>query len=199
MRSYAARQMTTAHQRHPILVPLVLQDCSTQTTTHLVDIIQTVSRYLINNYLFLLLGLYHHPLFNTMAISVLALPFTAKTMMRVRYLVSGLPKEVTVNDAQIRQSVVRSIKTIIDHIKDILEITPPELVADIYERGIVLTGGGALLRNIDVAIAEATQIPVRVVDDPLTCVVRGTGLLLDNPELLRDIVVPSAQEGPRRR
>src|SRR3989338_346603 len=124
--------------------------------------------------------------------SPLATPL--ETTMRGRDLVSGLPKEVVVNDTQIRQSMTRSVKTIIDHIKDILEITPPELVADIYERGIVLTGGSALLRNISVAIAEATQIPVRVADDPLTCVVRGTGLLLDNPELLKDIVVSSAQE-----
>ena len=124
--------------------------------------------------------------------SPLATPL--ETTMRGRDLVSGLPKEVVVNDTQIRQSMTRSVKTIIDHIKDILEITPPELVADIYERGIVLTGGSALLRNISVAIAEATQIPVRVADDPLTCVVRGTGLLLDNPELLKEIVVSSAQE-----
>lgn len=124
--------------------------------------------------------------------SPLAAPL--ETTMRGRDLVSGLPKEVAVNDSQIRQSMTRSIRTIIDHIKDILEVTPPELVADIYERGIVLTGGGALLRNIGAAIAEATQIPVRAADDPLTCVVRGTGLLLDNPELLKNIVVPSAQE-----
>ena len=127
--------------------------------------------------------------------SPLAAPL--ETTMRGRDLVSGLPKEVIVNDSQIRQAMARSVKTIIDNVKDILEITPPELVADIYERGIVLTGGGSLLRNINVAIAEATQIPVRVADDPLTCVVRGTGLLLDNPELLKEIVVPSAQEGPR--
>lgn len=124
--------------------------------------------------------------------SPLAAPM--ETTMRGRDLVSGLPKEVIVNDSQIRQAIARSVRTIIDSVKDILEITPPELVADIYERGIVLTGGGALLRNINVAIAEATQIPVRVADDPLTCVVRGTGLLLDNPELLKEIVVPSAQE-----
>src|SRR3990167_328329 len=98
--------------------------------------------------------------------SPLAAPL--ETTMRGRDLVSGLPKEVIVNDSQIRQAMARSVKTIIDNVKDILEITPPELVADIYERGIVLTGGGSLLRNINVAIAEATQIPVRVADDPLT-------------------------------
>lgn len=118
-----------------------------------------------------------------------------ETTMRGRDLVSGLPKEVTVNDTQIRQAIARSIKIVIDNIKDILEITPPELVADIYERGIVLTGGGALLKNLDVAISDATKIPVRVADDPLTCVVRGTGILLDDPQLLKDVAVASAQEG----
>jgi rod shape-determining protein MreB len=122
-----------------------------------------------------------------------------ETTMRGRDLVSGLPKEVVVSDAQVRQAMARGVRTIVDSIKDTLEVTPPELVADIYERGIVLTGGGALLRNLDVAIAEATQIPVRVADDPLTCVVRGTGILLDNPALLRDVTVPSAQEGPSGR
>lgn len=126
-----------------------------------------------------------------------AAPLTSRleATMRGRDLISGLPKEVTVNDVQVRQAMARSVRNIIDSIKDTLEVTPPELVADIYERGIVLTGGGALLKNIDVAIAEATQIPVRVADDPLTCVVRGTGILLDSPELLKDVNVPSAQEG----
>ena len=118
-----------------------------------------------------------------------------ETTMRGRDLVSGLPKEVVVNDTQVRQAMARSIRVMIDTIKSTLEVTPPELVADIYERGIVLAGGGALLKNIDVAIAEATQIPVRIADDPLTCVVRGTGILLDNPELLKDVTIPSAQEG----
>ncbi|MFA5954612.1 MAG: rod shape-determining protein [Patescibacteria group bacterium] len=119
-----------------------------------------------------------------------------ETTMRGRDLVSGLPKEVVVNDTQVRQAMNRSIKIIIEHVRGILEVTPPELVADIYERGIVLIGGGALLRNIDRAISEATQIPVRVADDPLTCVVRGTGILLDNPELLKEVAIPSAQELP---
>lgn len=129
-----------------------------------------------------------------------AAPLSApiESTMRGRDLSSGLPKEVLVNDTQIRQALSRSVRTIVDHIKDVLEVAPPELVADIYERGIVLTGGGALLRNLPIAINEATQIPVRVADDPLTCVVRGTGILLDTPELLKSVVVPSAQDGVGR-
>lgn len=116
-----------------------------------------------------------------------------ETTMRGRDLVSGLPREVVVSDAQIRQALARSIRTIVENVKLILEKTPPELVADIYERGIVLTGGGALLKNLDLAIAEATLIPVRIADDPLTCVVRGTGILLDNLELLEDVMIPSTR------
>lgn len=115
--------------------------------------------------------------------------------MRGRDLLSGLPKEIMVNDGQIREAMERSIRTIVENIKATLEATPPELVADIYERGIVLTGGGALLRGIDKLISQQAAIPVRVADDPLTSVVRGAGLLLDDPDLLRDITLPSATEG----
>lgn len=111
--------------------------------------------------------------------------------LRGRDLLSGLPHEIMVNDGQIREALSRSIKTIMDHIKSILEITPPELVADIYRRGIVITGGGALLRGIDRAITEGTGLPVRVAEDPLTAVARGAGMLLENPSLLEDVTLPS--------
>jgi len=114
--------------------------------------------------------------------------------MRGRDMISGLPKEIIVTDDQIREAMSRSIKTIVENVKAALEITPPELVADIYERGIILAGGGALLKGIDRILSQNTEIPVRVADDPLTCVVRGTGILLDNPDLLKDIALPSSQE-----
>ncbi len=118
--------------------------------------------------------------------------------MRGRDMVTGLPKEIIVNDEQIRTSIERSVKTIVEHIKTVLESTPPELVADIYERGIVLTGGGALLHGLDKLISRAAAIPVRVADDPLTCVVRGTGILLDSIDLLRNIALPSSQDMERQ-
>jgi len=114
--------------------------------------------------------------------------------MRGRDLLTGLPKEIIVNDAQIRDAMKKSINVIIENIKATLEITPPELVADIYERGLVLAGGGALLRGLDQLISESADVPVRVADDPLTCVGRGTGMLLDNIELLREIALPSTTE-----
>ncbi|NIP32358.1 rod shape-determining protein MreB, partial [Candidatus Saccharibacteria bacterium] len=114
--------------------------------------------------------------------------------MRGRDLLTGLPKEIIVNDAQIREAMSRSINLIIENIKATLEVTPPELVADIYERGLVLAGGGALLRGLDRLISEEADVPVRIADDPLTCVARGTGMLLDNPELLREIALPATSE-----
>ncbi len=113
--------------------------------------------------------------------------------MRGRDLMTGLPREATVTDAQIREALARSTRSIIENIKATLEVTPPELVADIYERGIVLTGGGAMLRGIAAAISEAAHIPVRIADDPLTCVVRGAGLLLEDKLLLATIALPSAR------
>ena len=121
-----------------------------------------------------------------------------EAQMRGRDLVTGLPKEIIVNDEQIREALAKSIRAIIDNIKATLEVTPPELVADIYERGILLTGGGALLKGIDVAISRATQIPVTVSDDPLTAVVRGTGYLLDDMQLLKNIATPSTTEDVSR-
>ena len=109
--------------------------------------------------------------------------------MRGRDLVSGLPKEIMISDAHVREAISKSLKTIVDNIKETLETTPPELVADIHERGLLVSGGGALLRGIDELIYRATQIPVRIADDPLTSVARGAGMLLDEPELLAEVVV----------
>lgn len=114
--------------------------------------------------------------------------------MRGRDLVSGLPKEIIVNDSQVRDALSRPVRQIIENIKITLESTPPELAADIYERGLVLTGGGALLRGLDKVISRAAEIPVRIADDPLTCVVRGLGMLLDNPLLLSEVALPLSRD-----
>ncbi len=113
--------------------------------------------------------------------------------MRGRDLVTGLPKEIMIDDSQVREAITKSLRTIIENIKGTLEITPPELVADIHERGIVLSGGGGLLRGFDQLISRAIEIPVRIADDPLTSVVRGTGLLLDDLELLNEISIKTDQ------
>jgi len=113
--------------------------------------------------------------------------------LRGRDLISGLPKEIKVTDGQIREAMRKTINQIIDNIKLVLETTPPELVADIYECGIVLTGGGSLLRELDKEIANAARVPVKIAEDPLTCVVRGTGILLADRELLEKVAVPSSK------
>lgn len=115
--------------------------------------------------------------------------------MRGRDLITGLPKEITVNDGQIREAMHRSIGTIIENVKAALENTPPELVADIYERGIILTGGTSLLRGMDTLISRQAQIPVRVAEDPMTCAVRGAGALLDQDAVLKDMALPSTLTG----
>lgn len=115
--------------------------------------------------------------------------------MRGRDVVTGLPKEVMVTDSDIRTALERSITAIADLVKMTLEITPPELTADIHERGLLLAGGGSLLRGIDTIIAHAADVPVRISDDPLTSVVRGTGILLEDEELRKEVVLPSARQG----
>lgn len=114
--------------------------------------------------------------------------------MRGRDLVTGLPREVSINSEQVFTALRRSVNAVIEGIKSTLEITPPELAADIYQRGLVLAGGGSLLSGIDQVIAQITKIPVRVIDDPVTCAVRGMGLILEDENLLKEVVIPSTQE-----
>jgi len=121
--------------------------------------------------------------------SAVELPETMEFPMRGRDLLTGLPREVMINDGQVREAMINSLRVVVDSIKDIIEITPPELVADIHERGILLSGGGALLRGLDKLINRAINIPVRIADDPLTSVVRGAGILLDEEDLLRETAV----------
>ena len=113
--------------------------------------------------------------------------------MRGRDVVSGLPREIMVTNEHIHEALERSVTSIITLIKTTLEQTPPELTADLHERGILITGGGAMLSGLDTIIARAIEIPVRVSSDPLTDVVRGTGILLEERELLKEIELPSAR------
>ena len=111
--------------------------------------------------------------------------------MRGRDLVTGLPKEVTISDAQVREALMQSLKIIINNVKNVIEEIPPEIISDILDKGIILAGGGALLRGLDKLMHEATAMPVSVAEDPLTCVVRGTGVVVEDLELLKDVLVPT--------
>ncbi len=104
------------------------------------------------------------------------------TYFRGRDLLTGLPRAVEVSSAQIREAIAPSVQQILDTIRETLEETPPELVADVMDQGIYLAGGGALLRGLDRRIAEDTQMLVHIADDPLTCVARGTGKMLEDIE-----------------
>lgn len=109
--------------------------------------------------------------------------------IRGRDLVSGLPKEVIMTDEQVREALSRSIRIIINNIKTVVEETPPELLSDIMQRGIILAGGGSLIRGLDRLIADQTEIPVRLMEDPLTAVVRGAGIVLEDIDLLSHVLV----------
>ena len=113
-----------------------------------------------------------------------------KTMeIKGRDLVSGIPKTFTINEDEIMEALQEPVNIIIETIKLALENTPPELAADIVDRGIVLAGGGALLSGLDILIKESTGLPVSVAEDPLTAVVKGVGKMLDELELLKKIAI----------
>ncbi len=97
-----------------------------------------------------------------------------------RDLMNGVPREIAINEAMIAESLEEPVEQIVDAVKLALEATPPELAADIVDKGIMLTGGGALLRNLDVELRNRTGLPVSIADDPLSCVVRGSGTVVEN-------------------
>jgi rod shape-determining protein MreB len=106
-----------------------------------------------------------------------------------RDLVEGIPKTVRVGSSEIRQALREPVDEIIRGVKRTLEETPPELAADIVDRGIVMTGGGALLRGLDIYLRERTNLPINVVEDPLTCVVLGAGKVLDDLERFEKVLL----------
>jgi rod shape-determining protein MreB len=105
-----------------------------------------------------------------------------------RDLVSGIPKTVRVHSSEIREAVQEPIQQIVDAVRRALEITPPELASDIVDRGIIMTGGGALIRGLDILLAQETGLPIHVDEDPLTCVVRGAGRILDDYEKYQSVL-----------
>jgi rod shape-determining protein MreB len=108
-----------------------------------------------------------------------------------RDLVAGVPKTLELKSDEICEALAEPVNTVVEAVKIALESTPPELSADIVDKGIVMTGGGALLTNLDLLLREATGLPVMLAEDPLTAVVLGTGRCLDELELLREVAVRS--------
>lgn len=121
--------------------------------------------------------------------SVMPLKEEKEVVVRGRDLATGLPKSIKVSSTEVREAIMPTVNQMISMITEVLEETPPELLSDILERGITLAGGGALLRGLDKKIAEETKLPVWVAEDPLTCVVRGCGVVLNNLDLLSKVKV----------
>ena len=116
--------------------------------------------------------------------------------MRGRNLVTGLPEEILVLDEDIQRAIEKSVKQIVAEVKIAIEETPPELLADVMVSGIQLSGGGSLLRGLDVLIQKETKIPTKIIEDPMTAVVRGAGMVLENLDQLREVLVKTEQLEP---
>lgn len=109
--------------------------------------------------------------------------------VRGRDLVTGLPRQVIVTDADVREAIMPSVVGLVDGIKEVLETTPPELLSDIIHRGLVLSGGGALLRGLDIMLQNVLKIPIYVAEDPLTAVARGTGIILEEFDSFNEVLL----------
>jgi rod shape-determining protein MreB and related proteins len=129
---------------------------------------------------------------------VMPKPETIEIAVRGRDLVTGLPKEVVITDADIREAIGQSIDTLLESSKEVLETTPPEILSDIMHRGVYLTGGGALIQGLDELLHEHLQIPVHVAEDPLTAVARGTGVILEHLDDFQDVLIQNEDDLPVR-
>lgn len=109
--------------------------------------------------------------------------------VRGRDLVTGIPKILTIDSDEVRKSISEQVETIVETVRIALEQTPPELAADIVDTGIVLTGGGALLKNLDILLREETKLPITITEDPLSTVVLGSGKALDNIAILKEVMI----------
>ena len=112
-----------------------------------------------------------------------------EAVVRGRDLITGLPREVIITDSDVREAISQSVDTLVESVREVLETTPPEIVADIMNTGIYLVGGGALIKDLDRLISEWVKIPVHVADDPLSAVARGTGVVLENIEGYQDVLI----------
>jgi rod shape-determining protein MreB len=109
--------------------------------------------------------------------------------VRGRDLVTGLPRQVIVTDSDIREAILPSVLSLVDGVKEVLETTPPEILSDIMHRGLVLSGGGALIRGLDILLQNTLKIPIYIAEDPLTAVARGTGVVLDDFDSYQEVLL----------
>ena len=121
--------------------------------------------------------------------AVTPLPEALSRSVRGRDFATGLPREITLTDTHVREAITPSLDALMEAIKEVIETTPPELLSDILERGVTVFGGGALLRGLPEILAKMLGVPVRVIPDPLTAVVRGAGIVTENPEPFEDFFI----------
>lgn len=128
--------------------------------------------------------------------SVLPPSVSLQAAIKGRDLITGLPRELVVNDADVREAIALSIDNLIESVKEVLETTPPEIVSDVMGRGLHLVGGGALIKGLPELLAESLKIPVHSADDPMTAVARGAGIILEDFENFRGVLIENEDELP---
>jgi len=128
--------------------------------------------------------------------AILPMDEVLESPVRGRDLVTGLPREVIITDADVRQAIAQSVDSIIESIKEVLETTPPEVLSDVMQRGVYLVGGGALIKGLPELLAESLKLPVHVDTDPLTAVARGTGIVLERIDEYRAMLLEEEDELP---
>jgi rod shape-determining protein MreB len=119
-----------------------------------------------------------------------------ETTIRGRDLITGLPREVIITDSDIREAIGQSIDTLLEATKEVLETTPPEILADVMKRGIHLVGGGALIKGLDTLLLETLNIPITIAEEPLTAIARGAGIILEDLEKYRSVLIESEDDIP---
>jgi rod shape-determining protein MreB and related proteins len=133
-----------------------------------------------------------------MAIATVVPGSFMEAQVRGRDLITGLPREVIITDSDIREAIGPSINQLIDGVKEVLETTPPEILGDIMHRGVILSGGGALLNGLDLLLHNILKIPVYIAEDPLTAVARGAGVVLDDLEYYKEVLIDQENEASPR-
>ena len=126
--------------------------------------------------------------------SVMPMEESIETTVRGRDLVTGLPREVVITDSDIREAISQSVDHLIEAVREVLETTPPEVISDVMRRGIYLIGGGAMIKGIPELLRGWLKIPIYVADEPLTAVVRGTGIILEDIDTYRDVLIANEDE-----
>jgi rod shape-determining protein MreB and related proteins len=133
------------------------------------------------------------------AVGSVLLKQSMEISVKGRDLVTGLPREVVITDGDLREATAQSVSNLVEAVKEVLEITPPEIVSDIMQRGIYLVGGGALIKGLDILLHEELKIPIYIASDPLTAIARGTGIILENIDDFREVLIENEDELPPKK